>query len=465
MVLLFAFALTRPAIAQLDQAQPPIWRVECRPAPEPEIALRYVLLPPITERRRGNAAVHYNKLAIEFPPYGDEEMERRQSMIRWLGLPLRELPVEEIRAFLRRRQELIADLRLAACCESCDWESPIRDREFYSIRLPDVQAMNGLASLVALQARLHIKDGRFEDALPLLQTGFAMARHVSQRPGLMGAFVALAIAETMESRVFDWIRQPDAPNLYWALTLLPQPLVDLRAAAEAEARSLLLSFPELLELDDDTHTGEYWQDVLDRVVAYFMKYIGRDDTFEERLPLALLAVKQYPMAKRAIIDRGRSAEQVARLPPARVLLIDAVHAYRIESDRAFKRLYLPYDVLQNGTDRFDSFDVRAAETNCFLPLHLLLPAVEAYHFSGVRHERRIALLRIVEALRRYAAMRDNRLPERLGQEVGVPLPIDPVTGKPFDYRLDGQTGVIDASPPPGKSLREGGARIEIRLTP
>jgi hypothetical protein len=235
--------LAAPAMAQVaDDDQPPTWHVEARAAREPAVALNYVLLPPAFERRAGNAAVLYNKLAIEFPPYGEKEEERARLMSNWLRVPMQELPVEEIRAFLKRYQEIIADLRSAACCESCNWQPPMAGQDFHSMRIPETQAMRGLANLVALQARLHIRAGRFDEALALLQTGFAMARHISQHPSLISALFGIAIAEVMESRIFDWIRQPESPNLYWALTALPQPFIDYHSAAGVESRWLFFSF-------------------------------------------------------------------------------------------------------------------------------------------------------------------------------------------------------------------------------
>lgn len=55
------------------------------------------------------------------------------------------------------------------------------------------------------------------------------------------------------------------------------------------------------------------------------------------------------------------------------------------------------------------------------------------------------------------------LPEDLDSQVGVPVPLDPVTGKPFGFRLDGRTAIVEASPPPGVAASEGGARLEIRI--
>jgi hypothetical protein len=81
--------------------------------------------------------------------------------------------------------------------------------------------------------------------------------------------------------------------------------------------------------------------------------------------------------------------------------------------------------------------------------------------AHVRLEQRLALLRTVEAIRLAAAKNGGKLPAGLS-EVGVPVPIDPVSGKPFEYRVEGLTAVLS-----GKEAITGSGqthdRYEIRL--
>jgi hypothetical protein len=60
---------------------------------------------------------------------------------------------------------------------------------------------------------------------------------------------------------------------------------------------------------------------------------------------------------------------------------------------------------------------------------------------------RLALLRQVEALRLYAAAHDGKFPEKLA-DCGVPLPVDPFTGKPFLYEVKDGTAHVRGTPPP-----------------
>ncbi len=54
--------------------------------------------------------------------------------------------------------------------------------------------------------------------------------------------------------------------------------------------------------------------------------------------------------------------------------------------------------------------------------------------SIYRARQRVAYLRTLEAIRLYAHEHDGKLPEQLS-DITVPLPNDPVTGKPFAYSL------------------------------
>jgi hypothetical protein len=84
-----------------------------------------------------------------------------------------------------------------------------------------------------------------------------------------------------------------------------------------------------------------------------------------------------------------------------------------------------------------------------------MPSAIRARYQVARIERYIALLRTIEALRDYAARHDGQPPERLEQVTDLPVPVDPITGWPFDYRADGQTAVLNAPAPAGMSLRSG----------
>jgi len=75
--------------------------------------------------------------------------------------------------------------------------------------------------------------------------------------------------------------------------------------------------------------------------------------------------------------------------------------------------------------------------------------------AEVRSRRDLAALRVLEALRLYAACHNGQLPKRLSDLDGVPLPNDPMTGQPFAYQLSGGEAVLSSPAPPGEPASQG----------
>ena len=72
---------------------------------------------------------------------------------------------------------------------------------------------------------------------------------------------------------------------------------------------------------------------------------------------------------------------------------------------------------------------------------MLLPAVHSCKQAETRINWRIAQLRVLEALRLYAAAH-GQLPDRLAEINEVPIPVNPYDGKPFTYRRDADKAVL-----------------------
>ncbi len=74
----------------------------------------------------------------------------------------------------------------------------------------------------------------------------------------------------------------------------------------------------------------------------------------------------------------------------------------------------------------------------------MIPASLSVRQAQARIDQRIALLRHVEALRLYAAEHNGTLPAKLA-DITVPLPVDPITGKPFRYEAYGIARLTSAA--------------------
>lgn len=93
----------------------------------------------------------------------------------------------------------------------------------------------------------------------------------------------------------------------------------------------------------------------------------------------------------------------------------------------------------------------------------LIPHIMKVKQAQARIQQRIDLLRIEEAIRAHAAANGNKIPLTLDQ-IKLPLPIDPVSGKPYIYDLKDDTITIHGTVPADRvNDRTYNRVLEIRI--
>ncbi len=450
---------------QQPEDGPPTRRLTLHPAAEPRPALKYKLLPELLDRRPGNAALWYNKIALTFRG-GPEFREEREKESQWNDndLPLEELPREEARAVVQRWRQVFDDLEFAARRDDCDWELPYRERNPIAMRLNDIQECRSYARLLKLKTRLQIAEGDLEGAIATLKTGYALARHVACGETFIHALVGMAISGLMNEEVEELVQQPAAPNLYWSLSSLPRPFIDLRISREEEYGLIYLMYPELQNIESEQHGPEFWNRLLDKLTADVAQWNDAAWKDHSKVTLAARAVQRYPDAKRSLVAAGRSPEEVAAMPVAQVVVLYSLQIYDESRDDVFKWLGLPYWEARAGFDNYQEVASAAREKE-ILPLFTVLgPATGPLANASAHNERAFAMLRTIEALRLFASHHKGQAPTRLEDIVAVPVPNDPLTGLSFIYRVEDDTAVLEAPLPPDMSPRHFGKRYEIRFS-
>ncbi len=217
------------------------------PAAEPVPALRYRLLPPAESVQPGNAVPIYLRLEHE---RGQEWRKRlTEEPSDYLHMPFEEMPMEKVGKLLEFYQEALDQISAAARRSDASWEYVVEKQDPLLIRLADAQHMRTYGRLVALKARFEIRKGQFDQALTTLQDGLAMCQHVAQPPLLVNRLIGMAMSDLLLARLDEWVQQPGAANLYWALAALPRPLIRFNDAFDMDRRLLELKFPELADLD------------------------------------------------------------------------------------------------------------------------------------------------------------------------------------------------------------------------
>jgi hypothetical protein len=437
-----------PAAAQ--QPAPPI-RLTADPMAEPVPALKYTLLPQLRDRQRGNALLRYYRA---FSP--EWQGHRRtpkffDKLASSNDRPLRDLTRNDVDSLASSfSSAILKEVDRGARRSYCDWEMNDRVREDgIGLLLPDIQGLRELANLLKVRARQELLAGRYDQAARTLQTGLQLARHAAEGPTLIHSLVGVACAAIMLTVVDDWVERPGAPNLYWALTDLPRPLISVRNGLEGERLFMDWMFPGYRDMLDDPSAPPSSAPVQTSLQKYagLLNLDGADRTLA---PL-LAALKTYPQSKRFLRQNGRTTQQIEAMPALQAVFLYEIHRYDVAYDDMRKWASLPYNEVVGHLSRLnerlkaDKAKQQAGATVAAL----LLPAISKVLAAPVRVERKIAALRVVEAVRLYAAAHGGKLPAKLDEATAVPIPLDPRLGKPFEYRRDGSTATIIGPPPAG----------------
>jgi hypothetical protein len=441
----------------------PIKKITIFPAAEPRPALRYRLLPPLIDQRPGNAAVFYNKAALMVRQQHGADKHQNQAS-EWMELPLDRLPRGEVAETVRAWGGILQQVNYAVLREECDWQMPLREGFPYGIVLPEAQEMRSVVRILAVKARLEIAEGRYDDAIETLRTGYAVARHVAQGPFFVHVLIGIAAASIMTEQARELEQQAGAPNLYWAYSSLPQPFIPLDLANQYEKDSIFFWHPEWRDLDHQTLTPEGWQKIYDEMVLSLQEIDS--DQFGERRSLLVLgrAVQRFGHAKRWLVEHGRSAEAVELMPVAQVVVLYTLGAYNELSDQRLKWANLPYPEIVDRWSAVEQEVVAEAGKHEIIPFFAILSSTfQGVRQAQVRLERQFALERTIEALRMYAAARDGTLPKHLAEVTEAPVPEDPWMGGPFDYELQGATATLKARLPAGMPAKYLGVHYEITV--
>jgi hypothetical protein len=414
--------------------------VQAQAAPTP--ALKYRLLPELQEMQMGNAVMAYYKCFMEQNHFyfDKEEVEKRE---KWQKCPLAELPdgLNDYGHGSLRQADYAARL------DGCDWQILHQLRtEGMLLPLSDVQQLRMLAAALKVRYRGQVKAGKIDDAIRTHQTLFALARHLGEHPTLIGNLVGIAIANLAVEPFEELLQRPGCPNLYWALSQLPPSLVEIRKGMQGERFWVIAEFKDFLAPTQPWTAADVKRAVdKARVIAGLA---GEADNKErdEWLAARLKDERWLADARRRLVAAGLPEASVAKFPPEQVLFRVLFSKYEITSDESTKWLNFPYWVAEAERERIKAGPAPDMEERI---ADLLRPAVAKVHRSQARLERRLALLRVVEALRLHAAAHDGQWPDDL-KDINLPLPVDPFTGKPFTYKREGNTAIVQAGAPKGE---------------
>ncbi|MHC4533444.1 MAG: hypothetical protein ACYS6K_05785 [Planctomycetota bacterium] len=423
------------------------------PAGEPVPAMSYRLLPRYLDQKTGNAALFYYSAAALCPDREPEDI--REKISDWREKSVDQLNRKEVEEALSYFSNCFHQIKLAAQRNDCQWEMPLEDG--FAMQMPHLATFRRMIFAMQLQIRLKIADRQTDQALEMLRQGLYMGRSIAQGSTVIQDLVGTAITALLLKEVESLMQMPDSPNLYWALTALPDPMIDMHTSLENEREVLFVEFPQLRNLESEVLSPAQ----ASAVVSDFMKKIqilngGTGDVpFQGLMPVGWVMM-HYSDAKEFLAHKGYSQERIDALPAAQAVLIYQKQEYLEIMDNFFKWFEIPYyqaqPHLKKAEKHLDNHShTKGIKANLFTTL---LPALSRIAFLQARLNRNIALLRTIEAIRMFAAEHSGQLPGSLTEITSVPIPADPVTGKDFIFRrIDSQNARLEAPVAPDERKR------------
>jgi hypothetical protein len=431
------------------------------PASEPVPALSYRLLPRYIDQKTGNAALLYYSAAGLYPDGNTEELD--ENINKWRDLPVEQLNRKEVEEVLSSFSSCFHQIKLAAQRNSCEWELPIEDG--FAMLLPNLGTYRKITYAMELQIRIDIADGHFDKALEMMQQGMYMGVNIAKGPTLIHNLVGIAIDALVLKNIESMIQKPNSPNLYWALSSLPKPLIDMHKAIQYEHEMVFIDFPKLRNIETEILTSQQASEIISNLINKIQSLTGEgnNSSFMKFLPAGFVMI-HYSDAKQYLAKKGFTQEQINAMPAAQAVLIYQKQQYQEIADNIFKWLEIPYNQSQpymlKSQDQLSSIENQGIKTNLFSNL---LPGLSRVSFLQARLERNIAMLRTIEAIRIYAAANSGQIPEKLSDITSVPVPSDPVTGKDFIYqRTDLHNARFEAPNAPDESQKRPVYKLTIK---
>jgi hypothetical protein len=439
-----------------------VFKMTVTPAAEPTPALKYRLMPKVLEMRPGNAAMYYTRAFAEhgvagrwkdiLKAHGEEEVNGGGGKAAWYSpaRPFTTMPMDKA-----REASAAFDVIVEQCVargtvrENCDWGRNIEELEgldIISMLLPEVQETRELSRMLMLRTRMAIADGDYDRAIDHLRMNYRLGQNVASDPILICGLVGIAEAALGNYELPELIAAKNSPNLYWALAELPRPFIDLYPATRYELSWGMKIFPVLIDPEKQEHSPQEWARLLAnslRDMQLAADGTPKLDDWAWRLGVVGFGLAAYPDAKQRLLAAGMDAAEIERMPTGQVIAVDASREYQRVAQEFEKWWYTPYSVAKKrGADPDEFLRDRFGGGYGRILASLLMPALSRVRDAQMRLDWQLNALQAIEAIRMHAA-ETGKLPQSLQEITIVPVPKNPATEQDYQYRLDGDTAILE----------------------
>ena len=413
-------------------------------------ALKYRLYPAESELKSGDAAPILLRLPWERTQWMHDVFPTLQ---QWESRPLGAPEWAASNGVLP--ETFVREMKRAAHRRDAHWEYPIGEAPWFGILLPDVQGLRHFIGYgLAARIRYHLTRGELDLAREGILIGLANARHMARTPFYVNQLVALAIHRAMFDRTAELISQPASPNLYWALSTLPESLIELDRAAGLEGHAFATTFAAASDLDRHRETTE-WRKMAEQLI----QLLAEMDAFSQPQQQSDGELRSKTLNRWTQFARAELAEML-EIPPEQVAAMSDEEAsvrwyvgQRITIDQQSAAILSlpPREIWPAFRFRKLRKEIRA--------LHEKAGTIDrgafdpgAIYLNAWSLKRQIQALRIIEVVRDYLAAHEGKLPASLYEIQNVPVPLDPLTDQPFEWRVEGDTAALKAPPLPADAI-------------
>lgn len=445
------------------------------PKAEPVPALKYKFLPDTFERNSGNAASLYLKamgfleqttakkklFEIEAEAEAKAQAEKVGTAdlppLSYLDTPPSKYPIEVVKEYLKHTAFQLPILEQAWLRDRFEMDRQIKDsKNPFAILIPEVQGIRDLARKQSMRCRLAIAESRIDDAIKIVGQQYAMARHLGQDDFLVSALVGCAIQGIATEDLYYLLQHPDCPNLFWAASRLPTPIIDWERCLSSEYHFIDLQFAKLQQVNVQLRSEAYWQEFITELaeemktngVFYWSGNGMHEEPKSSSDPISEIqnhVSSSYAAAKEFLIQQSIvSPDKIDAYPKAQVFFLAMKHHFEQSRDELFKW----YDVaLHQGIQQIEAIEKKNSDRSRpeFTRLSEFLFSGHAVRYAQARSIQRMLLIQAVEGIRLYGAVHDGKLPESLA-DLPYPLPADPASGQPLIYVKKGDTATITTAP-------------------
>ena len=327
------------------------------------------------------------------------------------------------------------ELQQAGIRDECDWNAPVREMGAATL-LPHLSPLRRMGWVLEARALRQAEQGQIDDALATLRLGYEMAERIPTDRIVISGLVSLVITRAMDDALVEIMNRPDAPNLYWALAAIPSrhAIMGNVLLGERQWRLSVDNWRQAITGQD--LTADQWRGLLLQITEATK---GLNSGVPEIVnPIMQTSPQMLQKARAEYAESHHLLDNlVDQLDPAIPIGWYYIGQYRRVSDDTYKLANLPYPVLIQRAREVDEEIHRLQAEELANPFLALLPIISKFMDRFGVTDRELAALTAVEAIRSYAATNGGQLPGTLDAVTDTPVPENPLTGKAFEYHLNG----------------------------